>query len=197
MKNSIFRSLFPSLLLFFISFSSLSANESVTKIMENDFVIGNKEAPVTIIEYASLSCSHCAHFHLDTLPTLIEEYVDTGKVKIVFRDFPFNYPALLGSMALRCVPMDIRFQYSSALYQLQSQWVLRENSKTTQELYKIMQAGGMTKKQFNECIGNTDLEIDNETQKRILEVQQLSEDDKNNIFYTLDGLIKAAKLKSL
>ena len=88
----------------------------------------------------------------------MQEYVDTGKAKIVFRDFPFNYPALLGSMVLRCVPEEIRYEYSNALYQLQSKWVVRENAKTTKELYKIMQSGGMTKERFNECIDNVDLE---------------------------------------
>ena len=61
-------------------------------------------------------------------------------------------------MVLRCVPRDIRYEYSNALYHLQSKWVLRENAKTTQELYKIMQSGGMTKERFNECIDNVDLE---------------------------------------
>ena len=61
-------------------------------------------------------------------------------------------------MVLRCVPEDIRYQYSNALYKLQSKWVVRENAKTTQELYKIMQSGGMTKEEFNQCIGDVDLE---------------------------------------
>ena len=61
---------------------------------EDDFVIGDVDAPVTIIEYASMSCSHCANFHNNTLGLLKEEYIDTGKVKFVFRDFPYNYPAL-------------------------------------------------------------------------------------------------------
>ena len=80
----------------------------------NEMIIGDKNAPITIIEYASLSCSHCADFHINRLPNLIEEFVDTGKAKIVFRDFPFNYPALLGSMVLRCVPKDIRYEYANA-----------------------------------------------------------------------------------
>ena len=116
------------------------------------------DAPITIIEYASLSCSHCADFHVNKLPKLIEEFVDTGKAKIVFRDFPFNWPALVGSMVLRCVPSELRYQYTDALYQLQSRWVVRDKVKIKQELYKIMQSGGMTKAQFNECLGNKELE---------------------------------------
>jgi protein-disulfide isomerase len=131
---------------------------TVLEVTEDDFVIGDKNAPITIIEYASLSCSHCANFHNDTLGDLKKEYVDTGKVRMVFRDFPFNYPALLGSMVLRCIPEDVRYDYMNALFQLQPKWVMRENTKSTQELYKIMQSGGMTKEEFETCINNTELE---------------------------------------
>ena len=135
----------------------ISAN-TVLEVTENDFVVGDKNAPVTIIEYASLSCSHCADFHNNTLNDLIKEYVDTGKARIVFRDFPFNYPALLGSMVLRCIPEDVRYDYMNALFQLQPKWVVRENAKSTQELYKIMQSGGMTKEEFETCTNNVELE---------------------------------------
>ena len=158
MKKYILNNLFSYFFVFFLVFSSLAFAESVLDITEDDFIIGDENAPITIIEYASLSCGHCADFHINTLPDLIKEYVDTDKAKIVFRDFPFNYPALLGSMVLRCVPENIRYEYSSALYQLQSKWVVRENAKTIQELYKIMQSGGMTKEKFNKCIDNVDLE---------------------------------------
>ena len=144
---------------FFIVFFILpiSAN-TVLEVTEDDFVIGDKNAPVTIIEYASLSCSHCADFHNNTLEDLIKEYVDTGKARIVFRDFPFNYPALIGSMVLRCIPEDVRYDYMNALFQLQPKWVVRENAKSTQELYKIMQSGGMTKEEFETCTNNVELE---------------------------------------
>ena len=146
-------------IVFFIVFFILpiSAN-TVLEVTENDFVVGDKNAPVTIIEYASLSCSHCADFHNNTLDDLIKEYVDTGKARIVFRDFPFNYPALLGSMVLRCIPEDVRYDYMNALFQLQPKWVVRENAKSTQELYKIMQSGGMTKEEFETCTNNVELE---------------------------------------
>ena len=105
-----------------------------------------------------MSCSHCADFHTNTLGTLKEEYVDTGKVRFVFRDFPYNYPALLGSMVVRCIPSEVRYDYMNALFQLQPNWVVKENAKTTQELFKIMQSGGMTKEEFDACITNVDLE---------------------------------------
>ena len=147
--------------IFLASFASQSllANEiSGLKITDNDFTIGDENAPITIIEYASMSCSHCADFHNNTLPDLKTEYIDTGKVRMVFRDYPFNYPALLGSMMMRCIPGDVRYDYMNALYQLQPNWVNRDPKITKKELYKIMQSGGMTKDEFDTCYGNIDNE---------------------------------------
>ena len=132
--------------------------DSILEITDDDLIIGDKNAPITIIEYASLSCNHCADFHINTLPEIKQEFIDKGKVKFIMRDFPFNYPALLGSLALKCVPQDIRFDYANALFKLQNKWVTRENKKSTEELYKIMQSGGMTKDRFNACINDVDLE---------------------------------------
>ncbi len=146
------------LLIFFYTSFALSNESSVLNLTEQDFIIGNNNAPIIIIEYASMSCSHCANFHNNTLPDLKKEYIDTGKVKYVFRDFPYNYPALLGSMVMRCIPSEVRYDYMNALYKLQNMWVVRENAITRQELYKIMQTGGMTKENFDTCLSNVDLE---------------------------------------
>ena len=154
--------------LFFLTFWSfliiltpqtLLANaKSALEISGDELVIGNKDAPITIIEYASMSCSHCASFHNNTLPDLKKEYIDTGKVRMVFRDYPFNYPALLGSMMMRCISSDVRYDYMNALYQLQNTWVNKDPKISKKELYKIMQSGGMTKDEFNECYSNLDNE---------------------------------------
>ena len=149
-----------SILYLILSFNLYSADHSILKIQENDFYIGKPDAPVTIIEYASMSCSHCADFHNETLDDLKSEYIDTGKVKFVFRDFPFNYPALAGSMILSCVPEDVRYDYMNALYKLQKNWVMREHSKTRSELYKIMQSGGMQQDEFDACLSDINLEND-------------------------------------
>ena len=157
--------LFNNIISFFFCFVFLffyilnpAQTASVLEVKEDDFVLGDKNAPITVIEYASLSCSHCADFHHNTLPQLIKEYVDTGKIKIVFRDFPLNYPALMGSLLLQCIDRDIRYDYLSALFILQSKWVKPEFEIAKKELFKIVQTGGMTKDQFNECLNNKDLE---------------------------------------
>ena len=150
------------IIFFYLVFSlNLKAdNHSILKISDNDFYIGSPDAPVTIIEYASMSCSHCADFHNNTLDDLKSEYIDTGKVRFVFRDFPFNYPALAGSMIVGCVPKDAKYQYMNALYKLQNNWIRREHSDTRKELYKIMQSGGMKQEEFDLCLSNIDLEND-------------------------------------
>ena len=154
----ILRLLISFLLIFFGTSFALSNESSVLNLTEDDFIIGNGNAPITIIEYASMSCSHCANFHNNTLPDLKKEYIDTGKVKYVFRDFHYNYPALLGSMVMRCTPSEVRYDYMNALYKLQNMWVVKENAITRQELYKIMQTGGMTKENFDTCLSDVDLE---------------------------------------
>ena len=154
----ILRLLISFLLIFFGTSFALSNESSVLNLTENDFIIGNDNASITIIEYASMSCSHCANFHNNTLPDLKKEYIDTGKIKYVFRDFPYNYPALLGSMVMRCIPSEVRYDYMNALYKLQKKWVVKENAITHQELYKIMQSGGMSKENFDACLNNVDLE---------------------------------------
>ena len=164
------RLLFLLLLIYLGKSTAYSEESSILIVTEDDFVVGNADAPVTIIEYASMSCSHCASFHNNTLPDLKKEYIDTGKVKFVFRDFPYNFPALLGSMVMRCTPNDVRYDYMNALYKLQNQWVLEENAKTIQELYKIMQSGGMKKEDFEACINNTDLE--NQIIQEIIDAQE-------------------------
>ena len=162
---------FLFLILYFVSnFTYANNNSTVLNITEDDFIIGSIDAPITIIEYSSLSCSHCASFHNNTLNDLKTEFIDTGKINMVFRDYPFNYPALLGSMVLRCIPNDVRYEYMNALFQLQPQWVTRENKKTTQELFKIMQSGGMTKENFEKCIENVDLE--NKILKSVMDAQK-------------------------
>ena len=157
-------------IILFIIFSSTTLKSEITI---NPISEGSPDAKIHLIIYESLTCSHCADFHIKTLPKIIEEYVDTGIVKMVFRDFPLNYPALLGSMLLRCVSEDIRFQYQDAFYQLQSKWVVRDSAKSTLELYKIMQSGGMKKDDFDKCIENTDLE------KEILEGLMLAQSEFN------------------
>ena len=127
----------------------------LSKIQEGEWILGSEDAPITMIEYASLSCPHCASFHANKLPKIKEEYIDNGKVKFVFRSFPFNIPALQASMIVNCVGEDLHFKYLNALFSLQRSWV-KENSKEL--LFNIVETGGMSKEDFESCLSDKELE---------------------------------------
>lgn len=90
-------------------------------------ILGDPDAPVTVVEYASFTCPHCARFHQNTMPAIKAAYIATGKVKFIFREYPFDRPAFLASIAARCVPEDRYFDAVSVLFENQRTWPLMEN----------------------------------------------------------------------
>ena len=132
--------------------------ETITDLQENDLVLGDLNAPITMIEYASLSCPHCADFHLNTLPEIKKDYIDTGKLKLIFRNFPLNLPALYASKITRCVDKELSFKYINALFTTQRSWVKSSGSK--ESLFEVVKNGGMTKEEFDSCLSDKNLEED-------------------------------------
>ncbi|MGE0153919.1 MAG: DsbA family protein [Reyranellaceae bacterium] len=96
--------------------------QDVLKVTDKDRVLGDPNAKVTIIEYASLTCPHCAGFHTAVLPELKKLYIDTGKAKLVYRDFPLDRAAAQASLLAECVPADRYFAMIDMLFQTQAQW---------------------------------------------------------------------------
>jgi len=94
----------------------------ILKVTDKDHVLGDANAKVTIIEYASLTCPHCAGFHTTVLPELKKLYIDTGKVRLVFRDFPLDKVAFHASLLAECVPPTNYFAMVDMLFQTQRQW---------------------------------------------------------------------------
>jgi hypothetical protein len=92
------------------------------EIMKDDFIFGKETAPVTLVEYASLTCPHCAQFHQNTLPAIKKEYIETGKVKLVYRDFPLDQLALSGSMIARCAGRDRYYAFIDVMFAQQATW---------------------------------------------------------------------------
>ncbi|MET0154836.1 MAG: DsbA family protein [Rickettsiales bacterium] len=129
-------------------------------ISPEDVVLGKEHAPITVIEYASLSCSHCAAFHLTVFPKIKTDYVDAGKVKFVARDFPLNSYAVFASQIARCAPKDKFYEYVSALFASQSEWMTKD---INEQLLGVARLGGMSKERFDECIG------DKESARKIME----------------------------
>jgi protein-disulfide isomerase len=127
--------------------------------LASDYVLGQKNAPVVVVEYASLSCPHCAHFSSAVLPDFIKKYVDTGKVRYVLRQFPHTESAFKGAMLLNCVgekDKEKYFIFARALFDAQSKWAFDGNFQNSLEA--IAAVGGVSKEEFNSCMNNTKLE---------------------------------------
>jgi protein-disulfide isomerase len=120
------------------------------EITKDDFVLGKETAPVTLVEYASLTCPHCAQFHQNTLPAVKKEYIDTGKVKLVYRNFPLDQLALSGSMIARCAGRDRYFAFIDVMFAQQATWARDTNPIAA--LSRIARLGGMSQAKFDECI---------------------------------------------
>ena len=111
--------------------------------------IGNPNAPIKIIEYASMTCSHCAHFHNDILPGLKAKYIDTGKVYLEFREFPLDDAALKGTLTARCLPEDKYESFVSLLFKNQEQWA--HNVDYMNSLKQNAKLAGMSDATFEAC----------------------------------------------
>ncbi len=121
-----------------------------------DRTLGKADAPVKIYEYFSLTCPHCAKFYADTFPRLKAEYIDTGKVLFVSRDFPFDKPGLLAAQMARCVPPDRYFPLVDLLFKGQEQWALASDPQAA--LQPLGRFAGMSAAQLEACFANKDLE---------------------------------------
>ena len=135
---------------------ALAEGRAGLSITKDDRVLGNPNAPITIVEYASLTCPHCAHFANDVLPELKKKWIDTGKAKLVLRDFPLDEPALRAAMIARCAPPDRYYAYVDTFFAAQDKWVMARDYR--EALARLVKLGGMGKDEFDNCLKNTALE---------------------------------------
>jgi protein-disulfide isomerase len=118
-------------------------------------VLGKADAPVTLIEYAALTCSHCAEFHTMVLPELKKNYIDTGKVRLVFRDFPFNETGMKAAMAARCLPEARYFDFVGTLFTTQNNWL---NASGETLLKQMAGFAGLPEADYNACVNDKALQ---------------------------------------
>ncbi len=111
--------------------------------------LGKDDAPVTIVEYASMTCPHCAHFHETTLPELKTKYIDTGKVRLILREFPFDPRAEAGFMLARC-SNDNYFAMVDVLFKQQQGWATAQDAKSA--LLQIAKLAGFSQESFEACL---------------------------------------------
>lgn len=121
-------------------------------VLPTDHVLGDPKAPVIIIEYASLTCSHCAHFHTQILPDLKKKWIDTGKVKLVYRDFPLDQIAVKAAQIAECVGNDKYFGVLDIIFRGQPQWAT--GADPIAELAKPLRIAGLGEAEIKSCLAN-------------------------------------------
>ena len=152
----------------------------------SDRVLGDPEAPVTVVEYASMTCPHCAAFHSDTLPKLKEEWIETGKAKLVYRHYPLDQLALRAALLADCFEGDRFFAMLDMLFKQQGRWARAE--EPLQHLARLAGMAGLSQERFEACM------TDEARRDAILEEQLRARDEagvQSTPSFLIDGEMMA------
>ncbi len=144
----------------FLTFCFLTATGQIALaegkgFAEGEMILGSKDAPVTVIEYASMTCPHCASFHAQTYAAFKEKYIDTGKVKFIFREFPLDRLALAASVLARCAGEERFFPMIDVLFKQQQTWARAEDPNAA--LRSLGKLAGVSDAAFDACIASKPL----------------------------------------
>ncbi len=154
-----------------------------------DVWLGPKDAKVTIIEYASMTCTHCAAFHAETYPTLKSKYIDTGKVHFTLREFPLDPLATAGFMLARCAGPDKRNALIDLLFAQQKNWAFVD--KPVEALAGTVRQAGISQADFETCLKDQKL-YDQVNKEREKAAQQFKVDATPTFF--INGVKHAGEL---
>lgn len=151
----------PFALVLLFSFFCLSFSDARARIVDTiealkEKKIGTEEANIEIIEFASLTCGHCAKFHNEVFPKIKKEFIDTGKVSFIYQDFPLDKFALKASVIARCSGEKKFFSFLKVLYSKQKDWTRTEDP--FRSLLKIAKLGGLKNEEIKVCVGNKSIE---------------------------------------
>ena len=119
--------------------------------------VGDPAAKVTVIEFFSLTCTHCAAFSRETMPQVEKELIQPGKVRVVYHDFPLDQVALTAAMVARYLPPERYYPFVTALFANQDRWAFARGINTTDELWKMAALAGMSRTTFDQAIADNDL----------------------------------------
>ena len=119
-------------------------------------VVGNPKAPITVVEYASMTCPHCADFATKIMPKFKTDWVDSGKAKWIFRDFPLDGTALKAAIVIRCAPPERFYNFVTAFYTNQANWARDSNPEAA--LTRLAKLGGLGEERIKACFSSKKLE---------------------------------------
>jgi protein-disulfide isomerase len=135
--------------------AALAQDAEVDTSQITEMAKGDADAPVEVIEYASYTCPHCASFHMDQYPQIEEKYVDTGKVRFVYREVYFDRPGLWASMVARCGGEERFFGITDLIYERQQDWARRESGEDiVADLRRIGKVAGLTDEDLDACLSD-------------------------------------------
>jgi len=132
--------------------SAQSAADVAKPVSLPDMALGPKDAAVTVVEFASMTCGHCANFTENVFPKIKSEFIDTNKIRFVFREFPLDIKAAAGSMLARCIAKEDAGKYFAVvdmLFKQQNEWVMKNTAET---LTRIGKQAGLSQQAVEECL---------------------------------------------
>ena len=140
----------------FIYFLFLTQSYSDNSEIQNDWaVLGTNNAPVKIKVFSSLTCPHCANFHIKVVPKIKKKYIDSGKVQIIFIDFPLDQAAFNASKLLHCVDQNKKIKFLDNIYENQNKWTLGSDlEEINDNLRQIVKILGIDASKFDKCLNN-------------------------------------------
>lgn len=144
---------------------------TVLTIQPDEAGIGDPNAPIKFIEYASLSCPHCAAFTVQVLPEIQKNWIDTGKVYYVMRDFPLDNIAAAAHMVARCLPKERYYPFAELMFRNQAVWHSQNVADPKEAIIELARRAGLSREQVESCLNN----------KAILDRVNKSRDDASNI----------------
>lgn len=135
-----------------VAAAASSDAKSLLAVQQGDHVMGDPKAPITMIEYASLTCPHCAHFNTTELPQIEEKWIKTGKVKLIYRDFPLDQIATKAAQLAECAGNDKYFAVLDMIFRGQGNWAVAQDPIA--ELSKSLRIAGMGENEVKACLAN-------------------------------------------
>jgi len=128
-------------------------------LKNNLIVLGQNDAPVKIKIFSSLTCPHCADFHIKVVPKIVKDYVQVGKVQLIFLDFPLDIAALNASKLLHCLNREKQLKFMDTIYENQESWTSGSNlNDINDNLKELVKELGITSKKFEKCLNNENIE---------------------------------------